>query len=994
MMAALLVSSLATAFAQPVNGPYVDQVRFIHYDDENVALEQVKSGNLDAYYFKIPLESAADASDDSRIKIYDRLSGSNSLLFNPAPYRDDDRLNPFQIREVRFAMNYLVDRDLVVNEFRKGYGSPLFEPFGIYSPEYLNIIETAESFGFRHSPSLAENMISDALTAAGATKENGRWMYADKQIEIKILSRLDDTPRRLIGEDLAAKLESIGFLVHKDYGDLSKANTIVYGTDPQDHQWHIYTEGFGGTSVFVKYNPVIPAQMYAPWYGRMPGFQNPSFWQYSNNTLDEVTQQILFADFTSEEERNDLVNKAVTMGIQEAIRVFINQNTDPHVARADLEGLVNDFGAGITSKYSLINARPAQGSLLDVGVKQIHQGAWNGVAGLNDIYSRDIYFLVVDSGTFRHPYTGEIVPVRSEWVNIETEGPDGRLEVSDEALVWDPASQEWVHMSDESISAVTFDLMFSNWHHGQPMTAADVIYGQYFIFEWGTNLGPGDATVDPEYTSLAGPVLERMKGIRFVDDNTVESYADFWHYDPNEIADFTAVWATEPWEITAATERLVVSGKVAYSRSEATVKSVDWLDMIVPEHAIMIRDELQKMKNEGFVPAPLQGTVSESEAISRYDASIMWIDDHNHAVVSNGPFYFDSYNVAGRTITIQAFRDNSYPFETGHWSAYESPRLARITGVDIPSTATIGQPLEATLSLQVDNQPSNEAQVDYFISDKDGRVVVRGQAEPTEEMGIFLISVPASETSMLSVGPNQLKIFANSDFAFSPDISSSTILAASESSTSTQQQQEPGDQQMIQQQQDEQPSGCLIATAAFGSELTPQVQYLRDFRQNYILSTGSGAAFMNAFNAVYYSFSPQVADYERDQPWLQATVKAAIYPLFAILGVAEKAHFAASGGEAGSVTAGAVASALIGAVYLWPAGLVRPVQRRSLHVIKIALTVLAGAAAAIAIGIMTESSMVLVGGTSLFVLAAASAAAVAAGRLAGRAMERISRNQR
>ena len=59
------------------------------------------------------------------------------------------------------------------------------------------------------------------------------------------------------------------------------------------------------------------------------------------------------------------------------------------------------------------------------------------------------------------------------------------------------------------------------------------------------------------------------------------------------------------------------------------------------------------------------------------------------------------------------------------------------------------------------------------------------------------------------------------------------------------------------------PSQCLIATAAFGSELTPQVQYLRHFRDHYILSTASGTAFMKVFNTVYYSFSPQVAEYER-----------------------------------------------------------------------------------------------------------------------------------
>ena len=117
----------------------------------------------------------------------------------------------------------------------------------------------------------------------------------------------------------------------------------------------------------------------------------------------------------------------------------------------------------------------------------------------------------------------------------------------------------------------------------------------------------------------------------------------------------------------------------------------------------------------------------------------------------------------------------------------------------------------------------------------------------------------------------------------------------------------------------QQPSGCLIATAAFGSELTPQVQYLRHFRDQFILSTVSGSAFMNSFNSVYYSFSPQVADYERQQPWLQTTMKAALYPLFGILTVAEQSY-ATVGGEAGAILAGATVSALIGVVYLMPVG--------------------------------------------------------------------------
>jgi len=79
--------------------------------------------------------------------------------------------------------------------------------------------------------------------------------------------------------------------------------------------------------------------------------------------------------------------------------------------------------------------------------------------------------------------------------------------------------------------------------------------------------------------------------------------------------------------------------------------------------------------------------------------------------------------------------------------------------------------------------------------------------------------------------------------------------------------------------------GCLIATAAFGSELAPQVQFLREIRDNTVLSTASGTSFMTAFNSFYYSFSPAVADLERQNPMFKETVKIAITPLLSSLSV-------------------------------------------------------------------------------------------------------------
>ena len=79
--------------------------------------------------------------------------------------------------------------------------------------------------------------------------------------------------------------------------------------------------------------------------------------------------------------------------------------------------------------------------------------------------------------------------------------------------------------------------------------------------------------------------------------------------------------------------------------------------------------------------------------------------------------------------------------------------------------------------------------------------------------------------------------------------------------------------------------GCLIATAAFGSEMAPQVQLLRELRDNTVLQTQYGSAFMAGFNEFYYSFSPVVADYERENPMLKETVKVTLTPLLTSLAI-------------------------------------------------------------------------------------------------------------
>lgn len=173
-------------------------------------------------------------------------------------------------------------------------------------------------------------------------------------------------------------------------------------------------------------------------------------------------------------------------------------------------------------------------------------------------------------------------------------------------------------------------------------------------------------------------------------------------------------------------------------------------------------------------------------------------------------------------------------------------------------------------------------------------------------------------------------------------------------------------------------SGCLIATAAFGSELAPQVQELREFRDGLALKTMAGASFMNVFNGWYYSFSPNVADYERGQDWLKGAVRTSVYPLLGILDLSTSVfHTLSFNNEAAIVGAGLTASLLIGLLYFAPLSAVIAVAgRKKQWDMKYAKYVLvaawAASLAAVAAGEAAQSTEALMFGSALLVLSAIS----------------------
>ena len=761
----LFLSPFMLHYSFAEKGTFVDEVKFIQYLDENTALEEVRNGNLDIYFFRVSSDRIESDKAREGIQVFESTGGSYSILVNPSI---SDNFNPFSITELRFALNYLIDRNLIVNELIGGYGNAMISNYGIFSADYLSIIEELESFHFKYNPALADEIISRELEGAGAEKVDGLWHYNGKQIEIRFFIRSDDPVRKSIGEILSSEFEKIGFKVNKDFGDLNKAFVVVYGSNPADQKWHIYTEGWG-SSGFAKYDSVGLAQMYSPWFSNMPGNNNPTYWNYKNDYIDSITKKIYVSDFKSSDERSSLIKQATKEGVSESVRIFLASKTDQYVANDNVDGVINALGAGVPTRFTAINAKSDDNSLV-VGVKQIYQGAWNPVSGFSDTYSNQIWLNIYDPGIFSHPFTGKTIPIRTDW-HVENFGSDAKITVPDDAISWDIDAQRWenVGVGTEATSKITFDLILGNWHHEQRIDMNDILYNMYFLQEWGSELHEGDGTYDSEYSPQAAQNAKTLVGIKPIDDDTIEVYVDYWHFDEAEIAAWATPWSSMPWEIVAASEDAVLDGKVSFSRSGGVSKSVSWLSLLVPNDANIIKEHLIKFKESKYIPPSLRDSEYDWQYFEgRYDAAIRWIDENRHAIISNGPFYLNNYSPESRTITINSFDSTGYPFDAGKWEKFEQIKFPKITNVEIPNVVDLKKPLSILV------KTTDSSAIHYFISNPKGETVASG-IKPVDN-NLSEIILPEEETSHFVVGANTLKIFSSSDEALRPDVYDTSFL--------------------------------------------------------------------------------------------------------------------------------------------------------------------------------------------------------------------------
>ncbi len=252
------------AGAEDIKGPIVDKVYIDVKMKAEIGLKDAAEGLTDIFFFGVdgPVISGLDQATRDKLDLYTVPGGNWSLLFNPIPNKapylvetaEGEFFNPFAIRELRFAMNDLIDRKYIVDEILFGAGGPTFTMATPGQPGTYKYNLLAQRMGFTEEgdEKKALDAIATALKNAATlpelqgrlTKEGEWWTFDGKSLSVKFLIRVDDPQGRLKeGEYVAQQIEKAGIQVERLLWDRAKCGKAVYGGNPADYERHLYNEG-------------------------------------------------------------------------------------------------------------------------------------------------------------------------------------------------------------------------------------------------------------------------------------------------------------------------------------------------------------------------------------------------------------------------------------------------------------------------------------------------------------------------------------------------------------------------------------------------------------------------------------------------------------------------------------------------------------------------------------------------------------------------------
>jgi peptide/nickel transport system substrate-binding protein len=831
----LAVALLFSATAQAKYGPYADKVIYDVRMDQTIAIKDTAEGKTDVFFTGLDGKTykGIQQADLDKLSTYAVPSGSWSLLLNPipnkAPYTfqtKDGRtiFNPLAIRDVRYAINWLIDRKKIVDEILLGAGEPAItaETPGQPGTYRFNLVPAKLGMTVRGNEKKALEDIDTAMKAAANLPENkGKlvksgqfWTYNGEPVTIRFMIRVDDPTGRLLeGRYVADQLEKAGLKVERLEYDRSKAGKLAYSSDPTDWEWSMYTEGWGAGATRAWWDVSI-SQMYAPYYGYMPGGQTEGFWNYTNDDIDRIAKKNYNGWFlTADEYWNDNM-KVQEMALKEAVRIYVCSQVQYYVAnKARFNArMLYGLGDGLNN-WSVRSAdiKPDANGQKTLRVTQysarggLFMSSWDpvGVDGFSDVYSSAIVEACTDPSTFESPNAAKDTPLRVKYdlKNVETkvvagkEGdpPVGLIDVDKAALIFDSKTKKWEtgveykdigdgkydYVKNSTIKSYgklsDVQYIYGKWHDGQPVTLADIMYAIAFSYEWANKDSDGDKYYDEAYASQYQSLLPITKGTVLNKDGSFTAYFDYnWPMDKDRVAAQGGVAAITPkagnpgrqtlvsWEIYEALAKLVVEGsKSGTQYTFAYDPSVTEVDVINPKCVADIKAKLQDFVAAKYVPDCIKQWVTPEQAIARYNAAIKFIDTYGNAYISNGPFFISKVDYNANYIELSAFRD--YPYRADYFPKLFRTTITRIDDVKVPATA------QRTADAKIDVQVSAVTYPDDTAKAADNKAKVTITlilADNTEKAytakyvsaGSFQAVIPAKDLGALKAGAYTLVV--------------------------------------------------------------------------------------------------------------------------------------------------------------------------------------------------------------------------------------------
>ncbi|QGA53770.1 peptide ABC transporter substrate-binding protein [Sulfolobus sp. E5-1-F] len=777
ILVATIISPIFATAQSVSSSPASTAITIISYNGNDAnGILAFEHGQIAFYAYAVPPSEYTSLPPGA--KAYLLPSTYYDILVNPL--NTTFGFNPFQFQEVRFALNYIVNRTYFVDSILHGYGIPAISLYA-GEPDVIHLQPTLSKYANVHyNFTYANETIYKVLTAHGAQYINGKWYYDGKPITVYVFVRTDSTVRREYAEYFITQLQKLGFTVQQIQGNLQKEISVVYGSDPANTTWDILIEAWGGTYGYYDsslaiglYSTLGASDPYSSYYGLSMGTYNDTKYESplllkEANELDNLSLIIAQSQFTSAQEYYQLYNEIVNLGINMSVRIGLGMSLTPIYALSNINGIYPSFAQStllsFQTYYSITNGSYPN---VTIGVRHLSQGSANPGAGFTDAYTDEIGSALFTPSSLTVPGSGYPVPFIYTYkiVNIT---PHAVVPVPSNALWWNPTTQQITKVPPNTTAqmAVIYNLapLFNNdkWADGQNITLADIIY-QYIIASE-MSLNSSNPIYDSTASSVYAPALQTIKGFKVINSTAIEIWGNDWFFDPTEavvslfgsfnpLGYALAGGGYFPWQMYVGMKDVVAQGKAAWSEGAAQSKGVDWLNLVSPTDVGYIISALQNASATGYVPKSLQivenlsgiTLVTPQEAKAGYQAAINFMKTYGNGLIGDGPYILVAWNPSASPPYAKLIR-NPYFHLVPPSNALASPTMYSVS-LSVPSTVSPGQTLTGTVmgtpAGSTTAVPTPNAIVNIELLYPNGSII-SGYKLMTNASGQFTFSVPSS----------------------------------------------------------------------------------------------------------------------------------------------------------------------------------------------------------------------------------------------------------